>query len=43
MRERFAMPLGFAALALLIWLFWDGDPFCEPIRIAKVIELGGCR
>lgn len=43
MRERIALVLGFAALIAIGWYFWEADPFCEPIRIARVIELGGCR
>jgi hypothetical protein len=38
-----ALILGVAALVALGFYLGDSDPFCEPFRIARVIELGGCR
>lgn len=43
MRDRIALVLAFAGLIALGLYFSNRDPFCEPIRIARVIELGGCR
>lgn len=43
MREWTALILGIAALAAIGWYFGGSDPFCRPVRIASVLELGGCR
>jgi hypothetical protein len=43
MRAEIGLIVGFALLAGMGWYFYQPDPFCEPIRIARVIELGGCR
>jgi len=40
-REWMTLIAGTAALIALAW-YWGGAD-CEPIRIARVIELGGCR
>jgi hypothetical protein len=42
MREWTALIVGVAVLIALA-VYWPRDPFCEPIRIARVIEIGGCR